>query len=168
MPPVVIADASPLIGLAKIGQLALLRLIYGEVLIPPAVRSELKAGIHRPGGPELLSALDEAWLKVAESADIPSTFCAELKQMLDAGEAEAIALALHHSSHLLLIDEQRGRAVARRKWARIAGTAAVLLAAKRLGHINSVMAELDALSQAGYRLAAHLRREIAALAGEQP
>ncbi|MGZ8217366.1 DUF3368 domain-containing protein [Methylomagnum sp.] len=166
MPPVVIADASPLIGLAKIGRLALLRQLYQELLIPPAVHAELRAGSERPGGPELLQALNNGWLKVADPADIPGAVCAELRQVLDAGEAEAIALALHCSAGLLVIDEQRGRVIAQRKGVQIAGSGAVLLAAKRLGHIESVAAELDALCQAGYRLSARLRSQLAAMAGE--
>lgn len=166
MPPLVIADASPLIGLAKIGRLALLRQLYREILIPPAVHAELQAGSLRAGGAELLQALNDAWLNVADSADIPAAACAELKQVLDVGEAEAIALALHLSARLLLIDEQRGRVVAQRKGVPIAGTGVVLLAAKRLGHIQNVTAELDALHQSGYRLSARLRQQLAAMAGE--
>lgn len=166
MPPVVIADASPLIGLAKIGRLDLLQRLYQEVLIPPAVHSELQAGSQRPGGQELLRALDDGWLKVADPKDIPSTESALLRQVLDAGEAEAIALALHCSAVLLVIDEQRGRAIAQRRGLRIAGSGAVLLAAKRLGHIESVAAELDALYQVGYRLSPKLRSQLTAMAGE--
>jgi predicted nucleic acid-binding protein len=166
LPPVVIADASPLIGLAKIGRLTLLRQIYQRVLIPPAVHAELQAGSHRPGGAELLQALNDGWLAVADAEDIPEVDCAELRQILDVGEAEAIVLALHLSAHLLLIDEQRGRAVAQRKGVPIAGTGVVLLTAKRLGYIREVKTELDALCQSGYRLSARLRQKLASMAGE--
>jgi predicted nucleic acid-binding protein len=166
LPPVVIADASPLIGLAKIGRLALLRQLYQRVLIPPAVHAELQAGSQRPGGVELLQALNEGWLTVADSADIPEAARAELKRVLDAGEADAIVLALQLSARLLLIDEQRGRAVAQLKGVPIAGTGVVLLTAKRLGYIREVKTELDALCQSGYRLSARLRQKLASMAGE--
>lgn len=166
MPSVIIADASPLIGLAKIGRLALLRLLYQHIRIPPAVHAELQAGSHRPGGMDLLQALAEGWLEVADTATIPSTTLAELHSRLDAGEAEAIALALHWAADLLLIDEQRGRAVAQQKGVRIIGSGIVLVRAKQQGHIDSVTKELDALFQCGYRLSARLRAQLAAMAGE--
>lgn len=166
LPPVVIADASPLIGLAKIGRLTLLREIYQSLLIPPAVHAELQAGSQRPGGLELSQALNEGWLSVAKAADIPEAVCAELRQVVDIGEAEAIALAQQLSAKLLLIDQQRGRSAAQRRGVPIAGTGVVLLAAKRLGLIQEIKTELDALQQSGYRLSERLRRQLLTMAGE--
>jgi predicted nucleic acid-binding protein len=37
---VVVADASPLIALERIGHLELLKALFGEVLVPPAVAAE--------------------------------------------------------------------------------------------------------------------------------
>jgi predicted nucleic acid-binding protein len=38
----IVADASPLVALARIGQLDLLQAIYGYVAIPPSVEDEVK------------------------------------------------------------------------------------------------------------------------------
>lgn len=166
LPPVIIADASPLIGLAKIGRLNLLQNLYQCILIPPAVHAELQAGSSRSGGEELQRALAEGWLETADYTAIPTAAVAELKQRLDLGEAEAIALALHLPADLLLIDEQCGRVVAQQKGVRIIGTGIVLVTAKRRGHITSVRTELDALFRSGYRLSARLREQLAVMAGE--
>ena len=166
MLPVIIADASPLIGLAKIGKLNLLQSLYQRILIPPAVHAELQAGSLRLGGAELQQALAEGWLETVNHTEIPAAAVTELKQRLDLGEAEAIALALHLPADLLLIDEQRGRVVAQQKGVRIIGTGVVLVAAKRRGHITSVRTELDALFRSGYRLSARLREQLAVMAGE--
>jgi predicted nucleic acid-binding protein len=40
----VVLDTGPIIALAEIGRLDLLQALYGEVLIPPAVRHELTRG----------------------------------------------------------------------------------------------------------------------------
>lgn len=165
-PPVIIADASPLIGLAKIGRLALLRALYREILIPPAVHAELRAGGESPGSPELRKALDEKWISVAHPTPLNPALVQELEQTLDAGEAQAIALALSIPEHLLIIDERLGRIIAQRKGVRITGTGAVLLAAKAQGYIPSVAHDLQALHHAGYRLSARLRMELMAMAGE--
>jgi hypothetical protein len=164
--PVIIADASPLIGLAKIGRLALLKNLYQHILMPPAVYAELQAGSLRPGGAELQQALTEGWLETVAYAAIPAAEVIELKERLDPGEAEAIALAIHLPADLLLIDEQRGRVIAQQKGVRIIGTGIVLVTAKRRGHIGNVRAELDALFRCGYRLSATLREQLAVMAGE--
>ena len=50
---VVVADASPLIGLAKIARLDLLQRLFGKVLIPEAVERDLCLGSGRIRGGRL-------------------------------------------------------------------------------------------------------------------
>jgi hypothetical protein len=61
-PVVVVADASPLIGLAKIARLDLLKQLFGQVLIPEAVEKEMCLGSGRPGSQVLAAARNECWL----------------------------------------------------------------------------------------------------------
>lgn len=69
--PVVVADASPLIAMAAVGRLELLRALFGSVLIPPAVRREIsESGSGRPGAEAVAIALarevDAAFLLIDE------------------------------------------------------------------------------------------------------
>ena len=84
----IIADSSPLISLAIIGQLDLLPQLYQSVLLPPAVWDEVTVkGANLPGA----KAVSEAtWLtiKTPEPAALEP-----LSILVDRGEAEAIALA---------------------------------------------------------------------------
>jgi len=41
---IVISDTSPLSGLAIVGQMSLLQVLYGQIVIPKAVASELRRG----------------------------------------------------------------------------------------------------------------------------
>ena len=61
-----------------------------------------------------------------------------LKLLLDVGEAEAIALAIEIQADLLLLDERRGRVVAKELGLAVTGLLGVLLVAKQQGHLVAV------------------------------
>ena len=90
---------------------------------------------------------------------------AKLTELLDRGEAEAIVLAQSEEAKLL-IDERKGRAVARRRGVTVIGTGGVLLLAKRADVIDQIAPILDELASHGYRLSDGLRGELLLLAGE--
>ena len=78
-------------------------------------------------------------------------------RIADAGEAEAIALALEAHAELLLMDERLGRDTARHLGLRFIGLIGVLVEAKRRRLIPTIKAELDALRDvAGFRIAQEL------------
>ena len=161
----VVADTSPLIALARIGELDLLRRLYGRVAVPAAVEAELAIGSDRPGARMLEAALVAGWLSVQPVSDrAPGP---DLSLLLGPGEAEAIVLAEERQARLLLIDDLRGRRIARRRGIPVAGVAGVLLAAKSRGEIAAVGPILRRLSEAGYRLSPRLVAEVFAAAGEE-
>lgn len=158
---VVAADAGPMIGLAVIGALPWLRTIFGHVLVPEAVAAELRLDSEMPGSKVLASAWTQGWLEVVAVHDIPTY----LQVAVDGGEAAAITLARQRGVPLM-IDENRGRIAARSEGVHVFGSGAVLLIAKKRRIITEIRPHLDALTQAGYRLSAELRRELLKLAGE--
>ncbi|MBI5016838.1 MAG: DUF3368 domain-containing protein [Deltaproteobacteria bacterium] len=164
MTAVVVADAGPLIGLGRVGRLPLLRLLYGALLIPPRVLEELDVGSGRPGATAVAQALAEGWLQVRSIGD-PSGL-SRLSGLVDAGEAEALVLAEEVVLRFLLIDDRRGRAVARRRGLTVVGTGGVLLAAKKKGLQEAVGLVVAELAATGYRLSPELRARLLALAGE--
>ena len=127
MTDLVVTDTSCLIALDRIGQVDILPALF-TVHAPPAVVEEFG---RRP-----------SWLHV-ERAD-PDRIGVLLTQV-DRGEAEAIALAESYDDVQLLIDERKGRRVARELGLRVTGTAGVLLAAKAAGLIPAIQPLLDAL-----------------------
>jgi predicted nucleic acid-binding protein len=164
MSQVVVADAGPLIGLARAQRLALLHTLYGHVSIPPAVQEELQLGSRRPGAVQLQAAVTAGWLKCI-ALQTPGDL-RRLAELLDPGEAEAIRLAEELPYRFLLIDNLKGRAVAKRRGIPVVGVAGVLLAAKTRGLIPAVLPIMAELSQAGYRLASSLVAQVATLAQE--
>jgi len=149
----VVSDSSALINLARIGKLALLRDLYVEVHIPEAVWEEaVVQGEGQAGANEIKAA---PWVKAHRVKN--SELVKALRQDLDAGEAEAIALALETHAERLLMDERLGRDTARHLGLRFTGLIGVLVEAKRKRLIPTIKAELDALRDvAGFRIADEL------------
>ena len=95
----IVSNASPLINLARIGRLELLHKLYGEICIPEAVWHEVViAGAGLPGATLVAAA---TWIK--RHTVVNAVLVRALQQDLDAGESEAIALALELEADLLLM-----------------------------------------------------------------
>ena len=104
----VVSNSTPLIALSRIRRLHLLRELFSKVTIPTAVYDEVViAGYGRAGGPEVENA---QWIihHQVKNKDL----VAFLRISLDAGEAEAIALAKEISADLVLLDDNDGRNIA--------------------------------------------------------
>lgn len=99
---IVVSDTSPITSLVDVGQVELLRTLFGTVIVPPEVSRELERG--RVGVP--------GWVEVRELKD--RTMVSRFSVEVDLGEAEALALAIELNADRLLIDEQQGRAIAER------------------------------------------------------
>lgn len=161
-----IADASPLIGLARASSLHLLRDLYHNVVIPQVVFNELETSSNKPGAVILAKAIESDWLSVQPiTGELPTT----LLKTVDRGEAEAIHLACCRNAEnpILLIDERKGRIVAKNHGVKIIGTGGILLQAKQHGYISAIAPVLEELSSAGYRLSKSLHDGLIALAGEE-
>jgi predicted nucleic acid-binding protein len=163
---VVVADAGPLIGLARIGRVSLLTALYGSIVVPDLVLAELHLDSDRPGARALSAALAAGAIRPQALPEGSAAELARLGLLLDAGEASAILLAEQTTCRFLLIDERRGRQIARARGIPLVGLAGVLLAAKRSGLLPSLASTLANLSREGYRLSDALVSEVLRLAGE--
>ena len=145
---IVVADSSPLILLARIGQLPLLRSLYGTVDVPFAVyRETVLQDAGRPGAAEIG---DADWIRVQKVTDLLAARM--LRQQIGPGESEAIVLALEMQAALLLIDDAKGRRVAESYGISAAGTIGILIQAKRRGILHTVKPSLNAIREAGLRM----------------
>ncbi len=154
---IVVSDASPLAALSFIHQLDILRALYGMVLVPEAVWREVAVvGADRPGREAVRRA---EWIvrRAVQNRELVLV----LLQDLDAGEAEAIALALELGSDLLLMDERLGRQKARHLGVNVVGVIGVLTEAKHRGIITAIKPHMDQLRDvAGFRISDRLYRRV--------
>jgi predicted nucleic acid-binding protein len=128
---IVVSDTSPITTLIQIGKVDLLQRLYGDVLIPEAVRDELS--LSHQSLPEFFQCVSVANRRAVEI----------LLAELDPGEAEAIVLAKEKHADVLLIDEIQGRDVAAREGLRFIGLLGVLNQSKLNGLIPSVREVLN-------------------------
>jgi uncharacterized protein len=150
----VVADASPLIALARIGRLDLLRTVFGGLLLPDAVwREVVAAGLDKAGSATVMQA---NWIERRRVAD--TGLVRLLMRDLGAGEAEAIVLARETGADFVLIDDRAGRTAAKRLNLRVTGLVGVLIEARTRGLLPDAVAVVDDLHRkAGFWLSEELR-----------
>lgn len=143
----VVSNSTPLIALSRIRRFHLLRDLFSEISIPSAVYEEVvSAGDGRAGGPEVENA---QWILNHQVKN--KDLVAFLRISLDAGEAEAIALAKEISADLVLLDDNDGRNIARSVGINFTGTIGILLRYYQ-GHPAVFKEALDELLAQGFRL----------------
>jgi predicted nucleic acid-binding protein len=153
---IVVSDSSPILNLAAVGELHLLRNLYGEVVIPAAVQRELARNAILP---------DLSWIRVVAAQN--QTGVTALRDKLDPGEAEAIVVAAELHAGLLLIDERRGRRIAIEFGLQVTGLLGVLAEAKARNLIPRCQQILDDMIRiAGFWIGDELRSQYLRSLGE--
>ena len=159
---VVLADASPLIGLARIGGLAWLRKLYRPVFVTRSVRAEVLVE-GQAGQPELAAAFRARWLRQLRSEPAQSSLSA-----LDAGEASTLRAAVALGDRaMVILDDFAARREARRLGVEFIGTAGVIVEAKRNGLIVRATPLFEQLTREGFHLSEELIHAILAELGER-
>ncbi len=140
---VVVADTTPLNYLVLIERIEVLHLLFGEVIIPEAVLTELR----HPKAPIAVTAWLQNlphWLHVLKVSEVDRTI------QLGQGETEAISLAIEHQVSIVLMDERRGRAAAEARGLLPIGTLNILDLADERGLLDGVTS-LNELKRTTFR-----------------
>jgi uncharacterized protein len=116
---IVVSDTSPITALLTVGELDLIFKLFGDVIIPVSVYTELLQ-THSQLPPSL---------RIQAVSDLTSA--AEFRKLVDPGEAEAIQLAKELHADRLLIDDAKGRKLAAREGLAIIGLLGIVLAKSR-------------------------------------
>ena len=158
----IVCNAGPLITLASVAQLDLLRALYRRVVVPQPVIDEIvQSGAGRTGAIEVGSA---SWIEAVPS---PGEMDPLLAAELGAGESAVLSIAVQLRAPLALIDERRARRIATQVYGlTVKGTAGILVEAKRAGLLPSIRPLLERIVQRGYFLSAHLVESACHSAGE--
>lgn len=149
----VIADSSCLILLAKIHELKVLRSIYKQVFVTQEIASEFGDGL-----PEWIA------IKEVENKTLQSLF----EEILDLGEASALALAFETQDCTVILDDLKARKTAAKMNMKVTGTIGVIVKAKTENKIPSAKAVFEKILETDFRISDRLLNEAIRLAGEQP
>jgi len=123
----VVSNSSPLIWLAKIGRLPLLKILFGQVVVPKRVCKEMTLEKQSADAVLISKAVEDGWIKVSEEKMDGADVLVGVSGM-HLGEAEAILLAQKLGMELI-IDEREASITAQMFGVRPIGTIAVLLLA---------------------------------------
>jgi len=152
---IVVSNASPITALLQVDRADLLQRLFGEVLVPPSVHAELRR----------FHTAVPTFVRVQPLKDTAAS--AALAGSLDLGEAEAIVLAQEVKADYLLIDENKGRAVASERGLRVIGLLGVLLLGRKSGLVDSVAHTIRELeSRARFFVSDAVKKVILKAAGE--
>ena len=147
-----VSNSSPIIHLTKIGMLELLHALFGQIFVPEMVYSECTNSIHHRREIGLIKNAD--WINVVSISN--RKLFNVLHQDVDAGEGEALVLAMESNADLILLDDQEARSKARILDLHVTGTLGVLLKAKNAGLIDSVTDSIQLLEDTGFWISPEL------------
>lgn len=145
-----VVNATPLIALAMIDRLELLRALFDEVIVPAEVYDEVVVqGADKPDAKALARA---HWLQVVPSPPVSSLD--PLLTGLDAGEMAVLLLAQQINPDWVVIDERLARRAAFALALPVKGTLGILLAAALAGLLTAQEAvqDLQSLLDKGIRI----------------
>lgn len=144
MPKPIISDTSCLIILTNIGELDLLRKLYGQIITTVEIAEEF--GEPLPDWIEINAPTDKYRQKI-------------LELQIDKGEASAIALALEIPDSVIILDDQKARKVAEKLGLEITGTIGLIIKAKLRGIIPSIKPFLVKIRKTDFRLSDEIEHQ---------
>lgn len=156
-----IADASPLIVLAKIGYERLLPDLCEELIIPSAVAEEIQAGASDDPARSWVLGQGSRYVRQIESLSN-----AVVSWDLGRGETTVLSYAHEQAGAEVIVDDRAARNCAVSLGIPVRGTMGVILLAKKAGIIRRAGPLLDDIAGAGLHVAPDVLRAAWRLAEE--
>lgn len=164
---IVVSDTTPLISLMKIGQLELVHKLFGEIQIPQAVFDELTSNRRFPDESRQIKECN--YINTVVVDDINAVKLLRRSTGLDAGESEAIILSDVEKATYLLMDEVKGRIVAKQMGIKTMGTVGLLMIAHSEGLLDKseIMECIDILKNTGRHISNNLYKQLIDVINEE-
>lgn len=137
----IISDTSCFIILSKIGELDLLKKLYGQIITTSDIAEEFG---------ELLPD----WVIIENVTDRYRQRILELQ--IDRGESSAIALAMEIQNCTLILDDFKARKIAKNLGLSYTGTIGIIIKAKLNGIIPSIRPFIEKIKETDFRISAEI------------
>lgn len=148
----VVVNTTPLIALSHVGQLSLLKKLYGEISIPEAVYGEVSVKTESVCKKAVDSSLD--WIRVEK---IKNQMAKDMyKTQLHDGEVEVMILSKEIIADVVIIDDANAKKYAKYLKLPVTGTLGVLMRAKQEGYIDKLEPVLRQMVEKGIYLSQEL------------
>ncbi len=138
---IVITDTSCFITLEKIDAFEILRQTFKHVVTTPEILQEFGSGL-----PD--------WIEVRPVKD--KTIQNVFREIVDEGEASAIALAMETTNPILIIDDLKGRKLASKMAITFMGTLGLLVKAKEFSVISNIKPYIEKIQATDFRISKSL------------
>lgn len=156
-----VADTGPLLALTRLELLSVLGRLFDRILITETVLDECLAKPHLQDAQKVQAAITAGQLHIVKNPfPIRHTLLG-----LDEGEQTALEMALQLNAPIL-IDERKGRMVAKNHHLKVIGVLGVLLLAKNKGLLQEIKPTLNVLLESDYFLSEAVISRVLVLANE--
>ena len=167
MVKIIIADAGPLIALAGVNKLEILRELFSITWITTSVKEECTAKTDKDTE-QIISALSEGWLREKTWLRLTSP-PKKLSGSLGQGEVDTIEwareltqLTQQKAASLIILDDRLARKYALELGLNFIGTVRLLDIAEQKGLIENAEALIEKISSNGYRISTEILKVIRA------
>lgn len=141
---IVITDTSCLIILEKIEHLTILKQLFNKIYITPEIASEYSQELP-------------AWI-ITEKSD--TKLYQSLSEIVDSGEASAMALAMKKENVLLILDDSKARKLAKQLELNYTGTLGIIVKAAKQGILENVETILKMIQETNFHITDQLIQSI--------
>jgi len=156
-----VINASPIILLAKVGEIELLSRLAGTLVVPNAVVTEIEEG---PASDPARAWLGGAGAKWTQRDPAASTVIAAWD--LGRGETAVLNWAFHQRDFEAILDDRAARKCAQVHGIPYRGTLGIILAAKKRGLIRAARPVCEKIVEAGLLIEGSLLEKALMLVGE--
>jgi predicted nucleic acid-binding protein len=158
----IIVNSTPIISLAGIDSLILLKKLYKEIIVPEAVYEEVSIEGESKIGAKRLKEADFIKIHSVDNKEAEKIFSTSLHK----GEVEVLLLARELKADLVIIDDLLARKHAKYLDIKVTGTLGILLKAKKKGYLKKIKPLLDELINNNIYISDKLYKNVLDLANE--